>query len=338
MYGEDQRPIGAADSTSGRWGATAVATWAKPFGWDLVGPALALLTVLTWSTYSIASAAGAAQGLRPWDMTLLRFAGGAAIVLPFLLSQGQLRDLGGLGWGRGIGLALAGGPLFGLVVYTAFALAPLAHATVFPPACVMVTGMVLSTLVLDERPGRSQLAGCALLALGLVALAYDGLAAGGALTWLGDLLFALAGCSWGVFTFLLRRWRVAPLRAVAAVTIPSAVAMLPIWLVITGGSLPPTPAGTILAQWFFQGAMGGVLGVAAFGGAVRALGAAKASALPSFTPAVTTLLGILALGHLPTRLELLGMALATLGLLLAILGPGPNRTVAPADAGTPSAR
>ena len=64
------------------------------------------------------------------------------------------------------------------------------------------------------------------------------------------------------------------------------------------------------------------LGAAFLGGAVRALGA---SALPSFTPAVTTLLAILALGHLPTRLELLGMGLATLGLLLAILGPGPRQ-------------
>src|SRR3954453_15809667 len=77
-------------------------------------------------------------------------------------------------------------------------------------------------------------------------------------------------------------------------------------------------------QWFFQGAMGGVLGVAAFGGAVRALGAARASALPSFTPAVTTLFSIPVLARLLTRLELLGMALATAGLLLAILGPGPR--------------
>ena len=307
---------------------------ASPPGGGLVGLALALLTVLTWSTYSIASAAGAAQGFRPWDMTLLRFAGGALLVLPFLLRSGRLHDLDGLGWKRGIGLALAGGPLFGLVVYSAFALAPLAHATVFPPACVMVTGLVLSAVFLGERPGRFQLAGCALLAAGLVALAYDGLAAGGRLTWLGDVLFALAGCSWGVFTFLLRRWRVAPLRAVAAVTIPSALAMVPVWLVITGGVPPAVPAGTILAQWFFQGAMGGVLGVAAFGGAVRALGAAKASALPSFTPAVTTLLGIVALGHLPTRLEVLGMLLATLGLLLAILGPGP-RHAAPAARESP---
>ena len=118
----------------------------------------------------------------------------------------------------------------------------------------------------------------------------------------------------------------APLHAVAAVTIPSTIVMLPVWVVITGGALPSAPIGTILAQWFFQGAMGGVLGVAAFGGAVRALGAAKASALPSFTPAVTTLLGILALGHLPTRLELVGMTLATLGLVLAILGAGASPT------------
>jgi hypothetical protein len=144
----------------------------------------------------------------------------------------------------------------------------------------MVTGMALSALLLGERPGRYQLGGCASSPSASVALAYDGLAGGGRLTWLGDLLFALAGCSWGVFTFLLRRWRVAPLRAVAAVTVPSALAIVPAWLVVTGGALPPVPAGTILAQWFFQGVMGGVLGVAAFGGAVRALGAAKASALP----------------------------------------------------------
>src|SRR4051812_21689815 len=177
----------------------------------LAGPLLALLTVLTWSTYSIASSLAAAQGFRPWDTTLLRFAGGALLVLPFLPRR-RIADLDGLGWRRGAGLALAGGPLFGLTVYSAFALAPLAHATVFPPSCVMVTGMVLSALFLGERPGPYQLGGGALLLLGLLALAYDGLAGGGRLTWLGDLLFALAGCSWGVFTFLLRRWRGGPPR------------------------------------------------------------------------------------------------------------------------------
>ena len=121
---------------------------------NLAGLLLAVLTVLTWSTYSIASAAGAGQGLRPWDVTLLRFAGGAVLVLPFLLRRRGLYDLDGLGWGRAVGLALAGGPLFGLVVYSAFALAPLAHATVFPPACVMVTGVVLSAVLLGRAPRK----------------------------------------------------------------------------------------------------------------------------------------------------------------------------------------
>src|SRR4051812_19035919 len=175
-------------------------------------------------------------------MTLLRFAGGALLVLPFLPRR-RIADLDGLGWRRGAGLALAGGPLFGLAVYSAFALAPLAHATVFPPSCVMVTGMALSALLLGERPGPYQLGGGALLLLGLLALAYDGLAGGGRLTWLGDLLFALAGCSWGVFTFLLRRWRVAPLRAVAAVTLPAPPPLVPAWLLIPCGGPPPVPGG-----------------------------------------------------------------------------------------------
>jgi len=63
-------------------------------------------------------------------MTLLRFGGGALLVLPFLARRGGLRNLDGLGWRRGVGLSLVGGPLFGLVVYSGFALAPRAHPAV----------------------------------------------------------------------------------------------------------------------------------------------------------------------------------------------------------------
>jgi hypothetical protein len=38
-------------------------------------------------------------------------------VLPFLPRR-RIADLDGLGWRRGAGLALAGGPLFGLTVYS----------------------------------------------------------------------------------------------------------------------------------------------------------------------------------------------------------------------------
>src|SRR3954452_1325684 len=136
----------------------------------LAGPLLALLTVLTWSTYSIASSLAAAQGFRPWDVALLRSSGGPLLVLPFLPRR-RIADLDGLGWRRGAGLALAGGALFGLGGFPAFSPAPPAHATVFPPSCVMVTGMALIPLLLGERPGPYQLGGGALLLLGLLALA-----------------------------------------------------------------------------------------------------------------------------------------------------------------------
>ncbi len=88
------------------------------------GIAWGVLAVLAWAVYNVGAKVGAAQGFSAPDLTVLRFGVAGLIMLPMLLRMG-LRDLGGLGWPRGIALLLAAGPLFGLCVNTGFRNGPL---------------------------------------------------------------------------------------------------------------------------------------------------------------------------------------------------------------------
>lgn len=281
------------------------------------GVLLGLLTVLVWAVYNVGAKWGTARGFRALDLTLLRYAVAGVLVLPFLRRMG-VRDLGGLGWRRGLGLALAAGPLFGLLVNTGFRHAPLAHGVVLGPAATMFAGLGLSWRFAGERPRPSQLAGMGLLIGGLVAMALDGAGAGGrSAVWLGDAAFLGSGTLWGLFTFLLRRWRVGALQAVAAVSLPSLVVFVPVYFALTGGQGPPASWTEIGLEAVYQGVLGGFIGVVAYGAVVRLLGVARASLFPALVPAVATAIGVAVLGEAPRPLQLLGIGVSTLGLMIA---------------------
>jgi drug/metabolite transporter (DMT)-like permease len=284
------------------------------------GIAWGVLAVLAWAVYNVGAKVGAAQGFRAPDLTVLRFGVAGLIMLPMLLRMG-LRDLGGLGWPRGLALLLTAGPLFGLCVNTGFVLAPLAHGVVLGPGFTMLAAAGLGWWVEGERPSVAQLSGTAILLLGLLVIAADGLGAGtGELVWLGDLSFAATGILWGTFTVLLRRWRVDAVHATAVVAVLSSVVLVPGYLALV--EMPDLPAGAVAVQAFLQGALGGCLGVLAYGAAVSRLGAGRAALFPACVPALATLLAVPVLGLVPDGLQTAGIVLCTLGLVtgLGILG------------------
>ena len=282
----------------------------------LRGVAWGIVAALAWAIYNVGAKIGAAQGFQPADLTFIRFAVAGLIMLPLLVRAG-LRDLGGLGWARGSVLALLVGPVFGFVVNTGFVLAPLAHGVVLGPAATMLSATALGCALQGERLSRAQVAGMAILATGLLAIAYDGLGAhAGDLVWLGDLGFIAAGALWGTFTFLLRRWRVDALQATATVAVLSMAVVVPAYLVLYG--LPELPAGAMAVQAVYQGGLGGCLGVLAYSLAVSHLGASRAALFPSFVPALATLLAMPMLGQVPDALQATGILLASLGLLTAL--------------------
>ena len=79
-----------------------------------------------------------------------------------------MRDLNGVGWGRGIVLTFFGGLGISFVSYSGFPLVPLGHGGIIQPSTAALLGLVLSTVVLHETAAgqaRHRRAGHRLLGL-----------------------------------------------------------------------------------------------------------------------------------------------------------------------------
>jgi len=280
-----------------------------------VGILWGLVAALAWSGYNVGSRLGRLDGLSPTDMSMLRFGVAALLLVPFVASR---RNGHPLGWLRLLCLVALAGPLFGLLINTAFGLAPLSHAVVLTAGGTMVSATALSWRLDRKSPPLFRSVGMAILIAGLLVIASDQEAqearASGHV-WLGDLCFAAGGALWGTFTYLLGRWKVDPLAGIGHVSVLSALAFLPFFLVWhTGDAIP---AGIWLSQAFYQGVLGGCLAPVAFAKAVSHIGASEAALFPALVPSGALLLAIPLLGEWPSASEIAGVFICTAGLLTA---------------------
>lgn len=282
------------------------------------GVLLGLLAALIWASYLALARAGTNAGLGASDIAFVRYSVAAMIMLPWLLRHDP-RTLGGVGLAKAAMLALLVGPLFILIGVGGYAFAPLAHGAVVQPAALTVGGMILAALVLKDRPTAAHVTGIAIIIAGLGFIAGPGLLAGAALTPLGDLMFAIAGLMWAGFTVLTRRWGISPLPATAAVSVVSAAIYVPAYLAFIGIDRLLSISTTMLAaQVIVQGVLSGVVAVIAYTRTVQLLGAARAAIFPALVPAVAILIGIPVTGEVPTSLQVIGLAVVTLGLFVTM--------------------
>ena len=169
--------------------------------------------------------------------------------------------------------------------------------------------------LLAERYGLAHAFGIVGVLLGLLLVGGEGLGAGGGRVWVGDLLLIASGLRWAGYTILLRQWRLDAVAATAAVTLIGLVVSVPAYLMISpAGHLASMPPAEIA----IQGVLSGALAMIAYGRAVECLGAGRAVLFPALVPGLTIVFGIPLLGELPTPLQLLGLASATIGLLVAL--------------------
>jgi drug/metabolite transporter (DMT)-like permease len=281
--------------------------------------------VLIWGSSLAFARAGMTQGLAAMDFALFRYGIAGLVVLPWLLLH-QPRSLAGVGWPRGIALAMLVGPLFMLLGAGGYAYAPLAHGAVIQPAFAMMCTTILAAWLLRDRPPRTRLLGIGVMVVGLAVIAGPGLFEGNSQAPIGDAMFAFAGLLWAGFTVLANLWRVKALPATAALSAISALFIVPLYLMTQDLTrIASMSLGDLVTQIVIQGVLAGVVAVVCFTRAAELLGAARAGIFPALVPVATILIGIPVTGEWPTVPQTAGLVLVSLGLLMAmVLRPRPG--------------
>jgi drug/metabolite transporter (DMT)-like permease len=267
---------------------------------------------LFWAAGFVAARHGIAIGFSPADIVFHRFVWAGLVFLPFVAHAG-LRDLGGVGWAKGVALTLLSGPPIAFLSYAGFLFVPLAHGGVIQPSCVTLGGLALATLVLKEKLPARRGIGAAVIVAGLAVIGADALATIGTHGLVGDLSFVTAGLMFAVFATLLRLWRIAPTRAVAVTSVVSLVDVAIQWLAVGFERMIALGLTENLVQLAVQGIFAGAGATYLFTRSVVLLGVGRAAVFPSLVPGFTLLIGFLALGEVPTLAQLAGFAIVLVG-------------------------
>jgi drug/metabolite transporter (DMT)-like permease len=284
---------------------------ARPAGL-VAGIACGVGAALMWAGGFVAAQHGIAIGLTPFDLMFHRYVWAGFAFLPSVVSHG-LRDLDGVGWGRGIALAVLGGPGLALVSASGFLLVPLGHGGVIQPSCAALAGMFLAAAVLKEHLPRMRVYGALIIVMGLAVIGGEALATIGTHGLLGDLAFATAGVMFAFFGMLLRLWRIYPMRATAVVSVLT-LGYIPVHAAVFGfGAMINAGLAENALQAVAQGVFSGPTAIYLFARSVVLLGASRAAVFPSLVPGFTMLVGYLAVGEVPTLAQIVGFAIVLVG-------------------------
>lgn len=279
------------------------------------------LTMAVGAATSFAMArAGALRGLAPEDMIFARAAVAGLVMMPFLI-RWSLPTLAGIGWQRGLVLLLTGGPLFAFLQTGGYTFAPLAHGAVIAPSTVTILSTLGAVVLLGERLTKWHVVGGLTVIAGVVLVSWHGLAGSSVTdtTWIGDLMFVSSSMLWAVFTLLMRKWRIDPMRATAVVAVLTALVVLPGYFAYRGiDRLLALPTDALLAQGIAQGLIQGVVTLLAYSKAIAILGVSRAVLFPAIVPAISILIGIPLVGEWPDAMQIAGVCLVTVGIFAAV--------------------
>ena len=281
----------------------------------LAGIACGAGAAVFWAAGFVAARHGIDVGFTPAALTFHRCFWAGVVLLPLAWRAG-LRDLNGIGWGRGIVLTFFGGPGIAFVSYSGFPLVPLGHGGIIQPSTAALLGLVLATGVLHERRPAKRVTGALVIVAGLVVIGGEAVTTIGAHGVVGDLLFVLAGTFFATFGMFLRKWRVVPTRAMIVTSVVS-LAVLPVYGMLIGfDRIVALGLWENLLQAVLQGLLAGPGAIYLFTRSVVLLGAGRAAVFPTLVPPCVLLIGWIALGSVPSVLQLIGLAIVPIGFRL----------------------
>lgn len=280
----------------------------------LLGWVAAFATVTIWAVWAVATRHGVTHDLPPAAIGLLRFGVPALLLLPISRRIGLFPK--GLGFLKGLALLGSGAPFF-LIVALGMQFAPAAEIGPLLPGTMPLFVALIGWMIFGERLGSIRSAGFALILIGVLCIGGYGLLFTGNGAWRGHVLLLSGACLWGIYTHAYRRSGLSALQAASIIGLWSFLILIPFGAPSLIRALGDGLAGPIMLQAVVQGFISGVAGIVLYGMAVDRLGASRAAAVSPLAIVLGALIAIPVLGEMPDLAALIGITLATLGVVLA---------------------
>ena len=313
---------------------------ARPESHLFLGIVVGLVAASIGALYTVVARLGIANGLASSDLTFLRFFVAGLVTFPVLAWHWRRDPVALISrWRVWLSISLMAGPLFGLLMFSAFQLAPPSHAAVFPFSTISVMGTIMAALFLGDRITPRKALGIAIVLCGLFVLSGLQLSSLTRQSLTGDALFVAAGILWAGFGIVLRRYRLEPMLATAVISLFAVVTYVPIYLIAIGTHrLLQASFDAVMLQVLVQGLLAGAGSLYTYAKMASLLGAARAAVFPAIAPGLASLMAWPILGHVPDFAEALGLGLSISGLLITVTGANRRSGQTAAEAGRKPAR
>ena len=283
------------------------------------GHLLAGLVILIWTGFILVSRLGGTGALTPFDVVAIRLGTAALAVLPLWLHSGRTARVDA----KVAALTLTGALGYTLLTYSAFRLAPAAHAGILLSGFQPFAMALCVWLVTGEKPSRRRWLGIAIIGVGGATLGY-GVFTNGLATWRGDALFVGGSLCWALYTVLVRHWRMSPLDVTINVALLAAAVYLPVYVAILPKGIATAQLGEILLQAGYQGIVAAVIQMVIYLRAVELLGPSRMGMLVALVPPLAAVTAVPVLGEPLTPIVVASLILVSIGVFVGNAGHSPQ--------------
>lgn len=281
-----------------------------------IGLVCALMTVLVWSGYFLSLRAGVLSPLGSLELSLIRFALPALLLLPLFV--GAIPAYRSVHWLYLAGIVLGSGwGFFYLSVMAMKASSVLVGSTLIPGAAPAFVTLLAVALFRQPMPSARRW-GLVLILIGVFGFIGSAIwpLRGDQLVGIGLLL--CAAFIWAIFTLSVRQSGLAPLQVAALVVVPNGLAVM-FWALFSARA--PDFSGVSLSmiglQVVVQGLLVGIFSGLFYSTAIRRLGAEATSAIGSATPVMASLLAWFWLGEAFSLVPMVALICTAAGVLVA---------------------
>jgi drug/metabolite transporter (DMT)-like permease len=300
--------LGHAGRLGDRSVAGALATRERRLGWFC-----ALLVLLIWATFQIVGRAATHQTLTPWDVTALRHIGAFLAVLPIACRRGIPR----LPPWRAAAIVATSAFGFPIGAYVGFSLAHVELGAVILFGALPIVTALIGWALFHERPSPARLASLPVIGAGIALIGIDTVD-GVHPIGLGASCFFVATACLGLFTLLLRRWRIPALDAMLTLSLFGAPIYLPIWWLFLPSTIAAASPQAIVTQLVVQGVVTAVLAMFLYSRAVNALGAGPPTLVAALVPGMASLGAWWLLDEPLDTVGIAGVAIASVGMVMGV--------------------